>query len=255
MGNLLNRKKEQIDFIKKTGTPYKNIKYKIKPLDLVVFRGGEVVSDAISALEQFQLGSGDWTHTGLIIDTTLLPSLPNGKSGKLYVLESTMSGKLSADGLTDVEGNSVFGVQIRDMKKVVKAYNTAGTTLVGWCRLKNNPYLQLPGETIDNYENRMLQLSEDFTNIYDKYGHKTYDYNPLSLLASLFPWFRCLRDKFVKGDDKLFCSELIALVYCKLGILDENEFNYEDVVPVDFTSGLDQDGIKPFHKLPPIILI
>ena len=245
-------KKAEIDFIKLYANKYEDIKHKIKPLDLVVFRGGEFVSTGIRILEELQVGNADWTHVGLVIDASILPSL---SKNKLYVLESTMSGKLSGDKLCDIEGNGVFGVQIRDMKKLVKAYNASGKTLVGWCSLKNNPCDRRKGEQIDDYQERIELLQENFTNIYEQYGHKTYDYNLISLASSLFPQLRCLRRKWINTNDKLFCSELVALVYCKLGILDEEEFNPADVVPVDFTSGLDKDGIVPFHKLPPKILI
>jgi len=248
-------KKTEINFIKQYASRYKDIKNQIKPLDLVVFRGGEFVSTGIRILEELQVGNADWTHVGLVIDTSILPTIPNGKPDKLYVLESTMSGKLSGDKLCDVEGNGVFGVQIRDMEKLVKAYNASGNTLVGWCRLKNNPCERRSDESFDDYEDRMSNIRKDFSEIYERYGHRSYDYNLISLASSLFPQFRCIRKKWINTNDKLFCSELVALVYCKLGILDEEKFNPADVVPVDFTSGLDNDGIVPFHKLPPKILI
>ena len=48
--------------------------------------------------------------------------------------------------------------------------------------------------------------------------------------------------------DLQFCSELVARVYQKLGIIDQN-LDPEDVTPVDFL-GYDQDGIPKLVKDP-----
>ena len=246
------------NFDKEEGIRYKDIKHKIKPLDLLVFRGGEVVSTAIRYLEQLKVGNGDWSHVGLVINTELLPTIPNGKKNHLYILESAMSGNMN-DGVFTTDGKTILGVQVRDLEDVINGYYKMKNTLVGWCKLKNNPYEQKPDESFDDYEIRFEQLQGDFKNIYNEYGTKFYDANPLSLIASLFPMFRCLRNKWNNnigiGKNWLFCSELVGLVYGKLGIIDLEELDPQDMVPVDFTSGLDKDGLIPFHKLPPIILL
>ena len=93
MGNCLNSKECNDDdcgnICRKTGIPYKEIKSIIKPLDMILFRGGEVVSSTIRILEKLQAGNGDWSHVGLVVDTTILPNIPNGKDDKLYIWEST----------------------------------------------------------------------------------------------------------------------------------------------------------------------
>jgi len=258
MGNFLNSKKCKDNdccgnICKKTGIPYKEIKSLIKPLDMILFRGGEAISSTIRILEKLQTGNGDWSHVGIVVNTTILPNIPNGKSGKLYVWESTLSGDLN-DGILNTEGEVKFGVQFRELEKVVKGYNKNQKSLVAWAKLKNNPYRQLPGETIQVYEKRFKELRDNLVKIEEEYGDKMYDANPFALLGSLYPKFRCLRKTVNFGKDWLFCSELVATIYVQLGILDSEEINPADVLPVDFV-GFDEDGIVPFHKLPPKILV
>ena len=248
----------ETNFSKEHAIKYKDIKNEIKPLDLLVFKGGEVVSTAIRLLEQLQVGNKDWSHVGIVINTDLLPNIPNGKKNKLYILESGMSGDLN-DGVPTTDGKVVLGVQVRDLEEVIKGYNKLDDTLVGWCKLKNNPYNQKINESLEEYEARLLILRSDFIEIYNEYGTKFFDISPLNLLAGLIPQLRCFRhewDKYIGlGKDWLFCSELVALIYHELGIIDDPDFDPQNVIPVDFTSGKDEDGLVPFHKLPPIILI
>lgn len=255
--NCISRSFET-DFSKEQGIKYKDIKHKIKPLDLLVFKGGDIVSTTIRYLENLKVNSSDWSHVGLVINTKLLPNIPKGKKDRLYVLESGMSGDLN-DGVLTSDGKVVLGVQVRDLEEVIKGYYKMDDTLVGWCKLKNNPYEQKPEESLSMYEARFIQLQGDFVDIYDKYGTKFFDVSPLNLVASIFPPLRCFRDMWDNhiglGKDWLFCSELVALVYHKLGIIDYPNFDESNVIPVDFTSGNDDDGLVPFHKLPPVILL
>jgi hypothetical protein len=248
----------ETEFSKEHGIKYKDIKHKIKPLDLLVFHGPEVISTSIMYLQKLKLDNGDWSHVGMVVNTDILPNIPNGKKDRLYILESALGGDIN-DGVPDTNGETKLGVQIRDLEDVIKNYYKLPNTLVGWCKLKNNPCDQKPDESLEEYEERFLQLRSDFIDIYDEYGTKFFDVNPLNLFASLFPKLRCFRfllnNTLGIGKDWLFCSELVGLIYGELGIIDLDELDPQDIVPVDFTSGKDEDGLIPFHKLPPVILI
>lgn len=55
-------------------------------------------------------------------------------------------------------------------------------------------------------------------------------------------------------DMALFCSEMIALFFVLTGIIDRN-IDPRDVIPVDFYSGKDQEGLKPVSENPiPLIV-
>lgn len=216
-----------------------------KPFDIVFFRGTDVVSDAIAFMEQKQLGEGSYSHVGMIITSDLFPH-PSLKQNKLYVWESTMSMSLMGitDGTPDVISNEgKFGVQIRSLQSVMKSYLSGDEAKIAWGRLINNPW-----------DTNKSKCVEEFQSIHEQYGNATYDANCIDLLAALFPWLRCLRTGLRKvryagrkafrmgeSSEWLFCSEAIAIVYKKIGVISP-QTNVSDVVPVDFL-GVDQDGL------------
>jgi hypothetical protein len=210
------------------------IKNKIKPLDLICFRGDDFVSESISKMQEKMLGNGDWTHVGIVITTDIIP-IKNGVPGQLYVWESTMSG---IDGVNSTEsGRAKFGVQIRDLEKVLKAYVKNDTTKMAWCKLKKNP---LDGEN-------SKQVKYDLEEFHKKHGNDNYDYTVLPLLKTIFP---CL-GKYFKTKNNFFCSELVATIYSKTGILPA-DLDPEKIAPVELL-GYSNDGIKDIVN-DPIIL-
>lgn len=170
--------------ISKPGVPLSEIKNEIKPFDLILFRGGELVSDTISFIEQYFIGDGKWTHAAMIVTTDVLP-IKNGVNGKLYILESTMSGKLG-DGVNNIEtGEGDFGVQIRDFGAVLDKYDKDGDTKIGWCRLINNPLTKKDDETMTDYNNRINILIEALESYYESHQDDVYDYNCCALLQAI----------------------------------------------------------------------
>lgn len=106
---------------------YNDLKSKIKPLDLLLFKGTDFVSKTISKCELYMEGSGSYSHTGIVISWEVMPFLSELEEGKLYIWESTMSGScrgMNRGGeVPDVEtGKGCFGVQIRDLEEVIKHY-------------------------------------------------------------------------------------------------------------------------------------
>ena len=224
---------------------YTAAKSEIKPLDLVLFRGSEMVSKTIQYLEKLEVGNGDWSHVGLVVSKEVLPHLKNAKDGELYVWESTLSGELN-DNVLDLESNeSVFGVQVRCLDQLVDEYNQ-GERVIAWSSLKDNPCVPRKGEDTEAYELRMGRLCEKLSALHKKYHHESYELNPITMLAALYPIFRKLRDWLGWGQDMMFCSELVATVYCDIGILNRDEVDPENVLPVDFLGDVD-DEFKPVN--------
>lgn len=222
---------------------------KLKPFDLLLFKGSDFVSKSIRFLEFMELGSAEWSHTGLVVNTDVLPDIKNGEKGKLYIWESTMS-----DAVKDIEsGGTVLGVQIRPLEEAIKEYNKGEITCVGVCQLKNNPIDKKEDETIDYYESRMKAMRETLVAMHKSYYHRLYQVNVFRLVQALFPSMR----KWDRDDeiDRVFCSELVGIIYKGLGIL-AIEVNPEDIVPMDLI-GYDKDknGVpKGLFNLPPIIV-
>lgn len=209
---------------------YEFIKNNIKPLDIILFKGDEIVSKTIRLLQRIKLGvnkENNFSHVGMVVDSTVINKeiYPWLEDNKLYIFESTLSGKLS-DGILNVEGKSFFGTQVRDLEQVVNGY-----TVLGWSRLIDNP--------IDYMPNFMTTFTETFM----KYNGIKYDTNLISLLSALFPSIRCIRnsaEKFFDTQSYLFCSELCFKIYQELGLYSA-EFDARNIVPVDFIGENEKD--------------
>lgn len=223
----------------KPGVKYSEIQNEFRPFDIILFRGGEPVSDAIAFVEKLFVGQGDWTHVGMIITTDIIP-IKNGKPGKLYIWESTMSGDLG-DGVNNVEtGDGFFGVQIRDLEQVINKYDNDEDTKIAWCRLINNPILKKETESESDYEVRMKVVKDDILNFYKKHNNTTYDYNCLNLASAVYDHVpKCGKNK------KFFCSELVTAIYQILGLIPK-ELDPELMSPVEFVTSTD-----PLFILPP----
>lgn len=231
---------------------YQTVKVNIRPLDLILFRGSEIVSKTIRFLEALEVENGDWSHCGLVVNSDLVPTIRNAKPDKLYVWESTLSGELN-DNILDVESNAtVFGVQIRPLDKLVWEYNKPGRQ-IAWAKLLGNPCDRRDDEDDETYELRFARLQQLMCALHLKYHNELYEINPIRLLAALFPCFRGLRKQFTAGKDLMFCSELVATVYCDIGVLDPEKVDPENVLPVDFIGDKDEE-FQPINRLPPVLL-
>lgn len=181
-------------------------------------------------------GCGEFSHVGVVVNSEILPNVRNLKPGRWYVWESTASGKLG-EGIKNINGRTFLGVQVRDLEEVVLKYGEVGGD-VAWASLINNPY------------GKNLNIPLIMEDLYNKYNNTYYDCCIPDLIASIFKNFRKVRNLYRKfmPVDLQFCSELVARVYQKLGIIDQN-LDPEDVTPVDFL-GYDQDGIPKLVKDP-----
>lgn len=251
---------------------YQDIKSSMRPFDLIAFRGGDIVSDLITELENEQCGVGDFSHVGMVVTAEILPVCHiQGKEfnldpNKIYVFESTFSHNVA--GITDgphdvVTGKGKLGVQLRDLEEVIPRYITSEKTKVAWCRLLNNPF-DKPNADRDG-------IREEFTKFFEEYEMTLYEVDFNDLMAAMFPSLRILRniqDYILKNLFKVlhscglsehntgpagwqFCSELVGNVYQLIGVLPKH-FDPRDVLPVDFF-GYDIDGI-PALVAPPIYI-
>jgi hypothetical protein len=222
MGNRSSR--VEIRVIKK-GKLYDDIKHQMKPLDALLFRGSDVVSNIISILEKRgkrNSPAGDFTHAGIVINRDIL-DLPQMDPDKLYILESVMSGTLGC-GIKDIYGKTHLSVQIRDLESLINAYDHPDHTAIAWCPLINNPYA-----------NHDPVIKHAFTHIYNDIKGIPWDANCYSLLSSLWECLRPCRpciETMCHTSRWLFCSEMVATVYKELRIYPDY-VNPKDVVPGD----------------------
>lgn len=188
----------------KRGELYTDIRPQIRPLDMIAFKGNDPVSKLILYLENKTTHFNDFSHVGVVVNSRILDE-PLLDPTKLYILESTVSGKLGYD-VYNIYGKSFLGVQIRCLDDVVTSYDEPNDTAIAWCRLKSNP--------IDNAD-----VKEQMTALYHEINHKYYDFNLYDLFSALYPMLRVYRnfvDKIFHTQKLIFCSELVALAYKRL---------------------------------------
>ncbi|QYB17531.1 hypothetical protein PV-S19_0167 [Pacmanvirus S19] len=247
---------------------------KIRPLDLIVFRTVDPISSGIQKLQDELIGYGEISHVGVAISREYCDKINvvNNSQKTLYCWESTASGWIG-DGVKNAEtGKASFGVQLRNLREVIKSYLMNPNANIGVCRLIDNPILKHEGETTSQYDRRIDDLKMKISIAYDNYNSNSFEFNPLVLLGALFPPLRPLRDatyevleKYMGTFDKnawLFCSEFVCLLYQQIGVITDETDGYadgklpnpENCLPVDLLSfDTDVDGInKPIVETPPI---
>jgi hypothetical protein len=231
----------------------------IKPLDLILFSGNSLISKTIKIIEKGKYGIGNISHVGVVVDHTLFPDLKEMSEYKLYIWESTSSKCNPEESMLETIGSfkNVFGVQIRDLEKVIMCYNNSEGK-VFWGKLKNNPLKRKHGETENDHQNRLNVIISKIQDIYIKYGSSSYNFSCINLSASIYPWMRPLRNiksyinkKIIKYRSRkkkkeyLFCSEFVAIVYKELGVISDVE--PKNITPVDFL-GITENGISFIFK-------
>jgi hypothetical protein len=242
----------------KPGVPYETLRDKMRTFDLLLFRGTDAVSGAISRVERAKTGCGDYTHVGILVRGSDLMPIHEAegedkwlKPETLYVFESTMSGEM-ADGCPDVHGESHLGVQLRALDDVVAAYDKPAKSRLAWCAVLQG---KLPATLADDAERAKACRAA-----YEKYRGLRYDLSAVDLAACAFPAMRRIRDSkaFSRvrdalsrvvygskradgaegGDNDLiskwqFCSELAANIYKDIGAIPAT-VEPQNVMPVDF---------------------
>lgn len=227
---------------------YETALAQIKPLDVLLFRGGDFVSTAIRRIEARRVRNGGFSHaalviTGATIDFTSVhgPKAQTIDPDKLYVWEITMSGKLN-DGVTDIFGRSFLGVQVRPLDAVIAAARKNTRVKVAWLRLKRSPFADIsaaPSEYagIPRPFGSESQLRQILTTLYHETLEAPYEACLCILIAATFPRLRCCS---TQGTKRFFCSEFVAYVLKRVGVL-ASSTKEQNVIPVDFIPGVDED--------------
>jgi hypothetical protein len=194
----------------KPGLPFSEIVPRMRTFDLIMFRGGDKVSDAISGVESMVVGSGEFTHVGLVVRGDSL--MPHARANEaewltpdgVYLFESTKSGKMT-DGVGDVHGHSHLGVQIRDLSKVVHAYDAADPdTRMAWLPLGPAARSRAPAS---------------FREPYEKYRGLMYDASAVDLAAAAgVPGARELRDCCLFSRLRSACYRTACCFLCAGGV-------------------------------------
>lgn len=215
----------------KYGEPYDLYKTQVRPLDLVLFRGGDLVSGTIRYIQKRQLGHGDYSHVGVIVTTEVLDTHPKMLPGKRYILESTATGLLGC-GVKNIDGKAFFGVQITDFDELLEAYDTSRRTSVSIVHLRDRP----------DYSDVKPRLNA----FWETMRGRSYEFNMWSMLSATFSFLRTYRaqmERVFGGGNWVFCSQLACMVYQACQLLPQS-IESKDVVPEDLL-GYDADKQVP----------
>jgi hypothetical protein len=245
----------------KPGEPYSFIRDRIKSLDLILFRGSDLVSTTILSIEsKVDKTDAQFSHAGIIIrgEDLAPPEAEHSKKfdwikpESIYIFESTMSGGLS-DGVLNVYGKSFLGVQMRDFDQVVKAYDTSSPkTRLAWLPLKEelrqkvtaNPkeYREMLARTFIKYDGMPYDASfidmaaaascKCARGVRDS-GYFSVIRDFLCRLCCCCCCCKCSKKSMTAASHWLFCSELVAVIYKDMGVL-PTTCETQNVMPQDF---------------------
>ena len=213
------------------GRPYADYKQHIKPLDIILFRGGDLASSTIRYIEKKRDGRGDFSHSGIIVTTDVLDH-PDMKPGRLYILESTVTGWLGC-GVKNIEGKAAFCVQITDFSKLVEAYDSQKLTGLAVFHLD----APLP-----------VDVKPKLQAFWEGIRGRSYQFDILSLLTCAFPFLRGDRrqiEEIFGGKNWVFCSQLVCMALQAVGVV-SSAIDPKDIMPVDFLGGSD-------HEMPCVV--
>ncbi len=201
----------------------------MRPLDVLLFKGGDGVSGMIGCCQKKITGEGGFSHAALVISSDLI-SDPTLTPGVLYTWEVTLSSSLN-DGVKDIHGKSFLGVQARPLDLVAEAVFRNPKSKMAWLPLSEQLHFDQP------VKGSQISIRQRANELFvSEYG-KPYD-TPISLLSALFPCFRkCCN---TAGTDRYFCSEFVAEMLKQLGVLPES-VQAQFAVPVDFVPNVDTD--------------
>lgn len=202
---------------------YDEIRNNINSFDVFLFRGNEIVSNTISIIEKKEeqnQEAGLFTHCGIVIKGDLFAeSSKYYDKNKIYIFESVLSGHFGA-GIKNVDGETFFGVQLRDLDELIPAFLSQKNTHIGWCKILHKPHI----------------TKEEWMEIFNKYNHRKYDYNIIDLIASACKEIRIIRHIssfwFHHIRSWQICSELVANILLEIKMI--KDIDPRDVIPADF---------------------
>lgn len=244
--NLITGKKDVAPTLVKAGTAYEEIKDKIRPLDIIVFRGDGFVSKTIESLSarEFQnKEAAHYSHCGLIVTREIL-DIPELEPERLYIFEAT-GGGIFGGGVKNIHNQTFIGSQIRDFDDVIKTYDNSAKTEIHWCRLKNNIFDDAHEINQPLYE----FMKSTMWACYKNYDGLHYTVNWMQLFCALFPSLRRCRPNLLNRNFP-FCSQLVATIYMQFGLFKGNP---ADVVPADIVLA-DQDKEFDHTLLEPMLI-
>lgn len=170
-----------------------------KPLDIVYVKSTRANESELDKLKDI---AAPWDDIGIVVSTTILSTICNGKPDTLYLW-----GSLGEDVVPDVEtGKCLPGVRIRELEAILNAYKDVPDMTIGRGKLISNPLDKKFGEWPSFYEERTQFIQSLVEKVY------TYPYHTTSSWWNLLCCC-CKRRRHLLG------PELVLVIYQMLGIV------------------------------------
>lgn len=253
---------------KPTEADINNFINQLVPFDLLLFQGNFAFSKLISNGSKIIRDNGQFSHVGLVMTQELLPQellsqefqSYNLNTRELLIIEVTVS--KSENPVNLVTGKPSLGAQIRILKDVIDEMleNDCG---VAACHLKENPYLKAK---LNNDDILLQNIKDIVKQEYEEFfirDQTTFDPNIFSLLGTIFPLLRPIRDTIDgihswihKNHPWIFCAEFVCITYKHLGLIPQDT-DEQEYLPVDFVipdKENDNNVVNSIMHLPPIFL-
>ena len=180
------------------GYSYNYLSTRANPFDLLLFRGGDSLSDTIRVASKINNGNGDFSHAGMVVTRDILPSIKQMRRGRLYIWEATMSYNLMGmtDGVPDIQTNQgKFGIQIRDLEEVLKSYvEDSDHKAMAWCKLELNPWLRQTNESTSDFNTRRKEIILKMAQLHYQISSRRFERSPLAVVGAFIPLIRPVRD-------------------------------------------------------------
>ena len=222
-----------LTYVKNFSTPppsYQTVYFneiEVRPFDVLLFTSKDKISKLIANVQKMRTKNGAFSHTALVVTGEMMGFADND----LYTWEITMGGRMN-DGITDVNGQSFLGVQNRKLSEVIEHYGQNGSDKkVALLRNKTDLFSNIDDSQKEELLRRVGLLKSQV-------NYSPYITNGCLLVKSVFHAPRGLDDNIPK---RFFCSQFVAFVLQKMGILNE-KVKCEFVIPVDFIPGVDTDN-------------
>jgi hypothetical protein len=150
----------------------------------------------------------------------------------LYIWESTPVSE-SDHATRNIDGLFFKGVQLRELDEVIEKVH--------------GQVIAVAPFSLDIFHKRYCSddcpaFKQNLAKAIESLNNKPYDSNPVTLLTSSVYFLRFLRplaEQWMGSTDWLFCSEMVAEVYKRLGFIGKNN-NTSNCLPMDFL-GFDSD--------------
>jgi len=174
---------------------YEEIRPLLNTGDIVLFSGKSFISWLIK-----KITGSPWSHVGLVLKSQELDSILIWESTTLNNIPNIENGRIAA------------GVQISSLSERIRHYN--GTVGIRLLEARRTP----------EFIRAMIDLKNEVR------GYK-YEQNKIKLIRSALDLFWWQKNR--KDLRSIFCSELVAEAYQRVGLLDTNKVSSE-YTPSDF---------------------